>query len=86
MLLKWDLRPGGCDSRMFWGFRSRWMIPLACRTRMAPAICCRNTRMVSSLSVPLAAAARFAEGAARVEEKPIKKKKKIRLFGKIITV
>lgn len=40
---------------MFWGFRSLWIMPLACRTRMAPAICCRKTRIVSSLSVPLAA-------------------------------
>lgn len=28
VLLQCDLRPGGWDSRMFWGFRSRWMIPL----------------------------------------------------------
>lgn len=55
MLLQWDLRPAGYESRMFCGFRSRWMIPLLCRTLMAPTICCRNTRMVSSLRVPLAA-------------------------------
>lgn len=55
VLLKCDLRPGGLESRMFCGFRSLWMIPLACRTLMAPAICCRKTLMVSSLSVPLAA-------------------------------
>lgn len=40
---------------MFWGLRSLWIMPLACRTLMAPAICCRKTRIVSSLSVPLAA-------------------------------
>jgi len=49
VLLEWDFRPAGWDNRMFWGFRSLWMIPLAWRTLMAPAICCRNTRMVSSL-------------------------------------
>ncbi len=38
----------------FWGLRSLWRIPLLCRTFMARAICCRKTRMVSSLSVPLA--------------------------------
>lgn len=54
VLLECDLRPGGLESRMFWGLRSLWIIPLACRTLMAPAICCRKTRMVSSLRVPLA--------------------------------
>ncbi len=44
------------DSRMFWGFRSRWMIPLLLRMRMAAAICWRKTLSVSSLSVPLAKA------------------------------
>lgn len=47
------LRPA-YDSRMFWGFRSRWMIPLLLRMRMAAAICWRKTLSVSSLSVPLA--------------------------------
>lgn len=54
VLLVWDLRPAGWDSRMFCGFRSLWIMPLACSTLIAPAICCKNTRMVSSLSVPLA--------------------------------
>ena len=66
VLLQCDLRPSGWDSRMFWGFRSRWMMPLDARTRMAPAICCRKTRMVSSLSVPLPAQA----NAARVSRVP----------------
>lgn len=47
------LRPA-YDSRIFCGFRSRWMIPLLLRMRMAAAICCRNTLNVSSLRVPLA--------------------------------
>lgn len=55
MLLGLARRPPGLDSRMFWGFRSRWMMPLLCRSRMAPAICCRKSRMVSSLSVRMAA-------------------------------
>lgn len=50
-----DLRPTGWQSRMFWGLRSLWRIPLILRTSMAWAICCRNMRMVSSLNVPLAA-------------------------------
>lgn len=54
MLLGLARRPPGLDSRMFWGFRSRWMMPLLCRSRMAPAICCRKSRMVSSLSVRMA--------------------------------
>lgn len=54
VLLQWDLRPGGYDNKMFWGLRSLWIIPLDWRTLMAPAICCRKTRIVSSLSVPLA--------------------------------
>lgn len=54
VLLVWDLRPAGWHSRMFCGFRSLWIMPLACSTLIAPAICCKNTRMVSSLSVPLA--------------------------------
>lgn len=47
------LRPA-YDSRMFCGFRSRWMMPLLLRMRMAAAICWRKTLSVSSLSVPLA--------------------------------
>ena len=54
VLMGLDLRPSGWHSRMFWGLRSRWRMPLLCRTFMAWPICCRNTRMVSSLSVPLA--------------------------------
>lgn len=55
MLVGPDLRPFERQSRMFWGFRSLWRIPLSLSTSMAWAICCRNMRMVSSLSVPLAA-------------------------------
>lgn len=49
-----DLRSPEWQSRMFWGLRSLWRMPLLCRTFMAWAICCRNMRMVSSLNVPLA--------------------------------
>jgi len=41
-------------SRMFWGLRSRWTIPLLFIATIAPANCRRNLRIVSSLSVPLA--------------------------------
>lgn len=49
------LHPSGWHSRMFWGLRSLWMMPLVCSTFMAFAICRRNMRMVLSLSVTLAA-------------------------------
>lgn len=42
------------DSKIFCGLRSLWIIPLLCRIRMAAAIWCRNTLIVSSLRVPLA--------------------------------
>lgn len=45
---------------MFWGLRSLCRMPLLCRTFMAWAICCRNTRIVSSLNVPLAEGQRDA--------------------------
>ena len=54
MLMELDLRPSGWQSKMFWGLRSLWRMSLLCRVFMAWAICCRNTRMVSSLNVPLA--------------------------------
>lgn len=54
VFMELDLRPSGWQSKIFWGFRSLWRMPLLCRTFMALAIWCRNTRMVSSLSVPLA--------------------------------
>lgn len=54
MLVELDLRPPARHSKMFWGLRSLWRMPLLYRTFMACAICCRNTRMVSSLRVPLA--------------------------------
>lgn len=54
VLMELDLRPSGWQSKMFWGLRSLWRMPLLCRTFMAWAICCRNTRIVSSLSAPLA--------------------------------
>uniref|UniRef100_M3Z671 Uncharacterized protein n=1 Tax=Mustela putorius furo TaxID=9669 RepID=M3Z671_MUSPF len=66
MLLGLARRPPGLDSRMFWGFRSRWMMPLLWSRRMAPAICCRKSRMVSSLSVRMAAG-RGSEGSARYQ-------------------
>lgn len=54
VLMELDLRPSGWQSKMFWGLRSLWTMPLLCRTFMARDICCRNTWMVSSLRVPLA--------------------------------
>lgn len=54
MLLGLDLRPVLYERRIFWGFRSRWMMPLLLKTLMAPANCCSNTRIVSSLREPLA--------------------------------
>lgn len=54
MLLGLALRPVLYERRMFWGFRSRWMMPLLLKTLMAPANCCSNTRIVSSLREPLA--------------------------------
>lgn len=65
MLLGVARRPPGLDSRRFWGFRSRWMMPLLCSSRTAPAICCRKSRMVSSLSVRMAEGRRAPWGAAR---------------------
>lgn len=54
MPLMLDLLRPAYDSRMFCGFRSRWMIPLLLRMRMAAAICWRKTLSVSSLRVPFA--------------------------------
>lgn len=70
MLLGLVRRPLGLDSRMFWGFRSRWMMPLLCSSRMAPAICCRNSRMVSSLSVRMAVGRRRSGAASLLGQGP----------------
>lgn len=70
MLLGLARRPLGLDSRMFCGFRSRWMMPLLCSSRMAPAICCRKSRMVSSLSVRMAVGRRRSGAASLLGRGP----------------